>query len=87
MAVTDQSAVLDVLTDAIRSVSPKARQATITPSSLLLEELALDSLDLVAVILQVQDHFQVELDPDEIPEMRHVGDIVAGLAKQLRLAA
>jgi acyl carrier protein len=87
MAVAHESDVFEVITDSIRSVSPKARGATITVSSLLLEELALDSLDLVAVILRVQDHFQVELDPDEIPEMREVGDLVASLSKQLRVAA
>ena len=87
IAVTQQSDVIDVITEAIRSVSPKARQAAIAPSSLLLEELALDSLDLVAVILRVQDHYQVEIDPDEIPEMRDVADLVASLRKQLRVAA
>ena len=41
-------------------------RAAITPDSLLLEDLALDSLDLVAVVIQLQDQFQVEIDPDEI---------------------
>jgi acyl carrier protein len=87
MAVTYESDVFEVISEAIRSVSPAARQAAIAPSSLLLEELALDSLDLVAVILRLQDHYQVEIDPDEIPEMRHVADLVQSLNKQLRVAA
>jgi acyl carrier protein len=82
-----QADVLAIITDTIRSVSAKAREASITPSSLLLEDLALDSLDLVAVILRVQDHFQVEFDPDEIPNMRRVGDLVTGLSDRLRSAA
>jgi acyl carrier protein len=84
---TLQADALAVIADTIRSVSAKARDIEIAPSSLLLEELALDSLDLVAVILRVQDHFQVELDPDEIPNMRRVGDLVAGLTGRLRSAA
>jgi acyl carrier protein len=79
--------ILDTIADAIRTVSATARNAVITPNSLLLEELALDSLDLVAVILNLQDQFQVEIDPDEIPEMRDVADLAASFASQLRQAA
>ncbi len=88
--VTDGSNRPDILTaiaGAIRNVSARARDAAITSNSLLLEELALDSLDLVAVILQLQDDFQVEIDPDEIPNLRVVGDLAASLANQLRQAA
>jgi acyl carrier protein len=79
--------ILETIALAIRAVSARARCATITPSSLLLEELALDSLDLVAVILDLQDQFQVEIDPDEIPQLRTVADLANSLANQLRQAA
>ena len=79
--------ILETIADAIRAVSAKARSASITPDSLLLEELALDSLDLVAVILNLQDEFHVEIDPDEIPQLRTVADLAASLANQLRQAA
>ena len=82
-----QSDVIEVVIDAIRGVSPKARQVPITPDSLLLEELALDSLDLVAVILQIQDRFQVEIDPDEIPNLRSVEDLVTSVTNHLHAAA
>ncbi len=75
------------IAESIRSVSPKAKTATIRPESRLLEELALDSLDLVAVILQLQDQFNVEIDPDEIPQMQTVADLAASLARLLRQAA
>jgi acyl carrier protein len=79
--------LLETIGDAIRAVSAKARGAAITPDSLLLDELALDSLDLVAVILNLQDQFLVEIDPDEVPRLRTVADLAASLAKQLRQAA
>ena len=50
--------MISVVAEAIRSVSSKARDVPILPGSLLLEELALDSLDLVAVILEIQDRFR-----------------------------
>jgi len=87
MAGPPHSEVLAVITDAIRSVSARAREVAITPQSLLLEELSLDSLDLVAVILRLQDHFQVEIDPDEITTVRSVDDLAASVTKQLRAAA
>ncbi len=82
-----QADLNSVVIEAIRSVSPRARQMLIKPESLLLEELALDSLDLVAVILQIQDRFQVEIDPDEIPGLRSVEDLVASVTNLLRAAA
>ena len=82
-----QSGLLAVVIEAIRGVSPNARQMPVTPDSLLLEELALDSLDLVAVILQIQDRFQVEIDPDEIPSLRSVEDLVTSVTNHLHAAA
>ena len=82
-----QSGLIAFVIEAIRAVSPKARQIPITPDSLLLEELALDSLDLVAVILQIQDRFQVEIDPDEIPNLRCVEDLVTSVTNHLHAAA
>jgi acyl carrier protein len=79
--------VMGIISETIRSVSAKARSTTITPDSLLLEDLALDSLDLVAVILRLQDEFGVEIDPDEITTLRSVSDLVASLAKHMRAAA
>ncbi len=75
------------IAEAIRSVSAKARGTTISAHSLLLDDLALDSLDLVAVVIQLQDRFHVEIDPDEIPAILTVGDLAASLDRQVRSAA
>lgn len=75
------------IAEAIRSVSARARQVTITRQSLLLEDLALDSLDLVAVVVELQDRYDVEIDPDEITAIRTVGDLAESLERHLRLAA
>lgn len=82
-----QAEMISSIGDAIRSVSSRARQVSITPASLLLEDLGLDSLDLVAVIVEIQDRFQVEIDPDEIPNFRCVGDLVTSVKNQLQAAA
>lgn len=84
---SERNELMAVVVEAIRSVSAKARATPITPGSLLLEELALDSLDLVAVIVHIQDHFGVEIDPDEIPSLRTADDLVSSLKSQLQAAA
>ncbi len=79
--------LISVIAEAIRSVSPRARDVPILPGSLLLQELALDSLDLVAVILQLQDTFEVEIDPDEIPNLHTVNDLLVSVTHHLQAAA
>jgi acyl carrier protein len=71
----------------IHTVSAKARQAEITPQSLLLEELALDSLDLVRVVMLIEDRYQVSIDLDEIPKMKRVSDLMSIMSRELRSAA
>jgi acyl carrier protein len=87
MAGSQHADVLAVIAESIRSVSAKAREVTITSNSRLLEELALDSLDLVAVILRLQDHYEVEIDPDAISAVTRVGDLVNLVTEVLRSAA
>jgi acyl carrier protein len=79
--------LMNAIAEAIRSVSARAQEASISPSSLLLEDLALDSLDMVAVVIRIQDDFQVEIDPDEIRTLRTVGDLAASLNRHVRSAA
>ncbi len=73
--------------ETIRAVSAGARQAAIEPDSRLSEDLALDSLDLVAVLVELQDEFGVEIDPDEVSEFRRVADLVAALSAEVQTAA
>jgi acyl carrier protein len=75
------------IAEKIRAVSAKARQAAIEPQSRLSEDLALDSLDLVAVLVQLQDHFGIEIDLDEVPELRRVADLAATLSAGMPPAA
>lgn len=79
--------VTTALAEIIRGVSAKARGMTISADSRLLEDLALDSLDLVAVVIQIQDQFGVEIDPDEIPSLQTVGELAASLHRHVRSAA
>lgn len=86
-ACSSSSDVSAAIAETIRGVSARARGIAITTESRLLEDLALDSLDLVAVVIQLQDQFGVEIDPDEIPSIVTVGDLAASLHRHARSAA
>jgi acyl carrier protein len=79
--------LLGVVSEMIRSVSAKARDRVITAESLLLEELSLDSLDLVRVIMLMEDRYGVAIDLDEVPNMKCVSDLARTLGRELEAAA
>ena len=79
--------LFSVVVGLIRIVSRKARPMEITPRSLLLEELALDSLDLVRVIMLIEDRYHTAVDLDQIPKMKRVDDLTRILSRELRSAA
>jgi acyl carrier protein len=81
------SELLEIIIGMIRTVSAKAGQMEITPESILLDELELDSLDLVRVIMLIEDRYHVAIDLDEVPKMRQVRDLVLTLVRQSRSAA
>jgi acyl carrier protein len=79
--------LLPVVESLIHSVSAKAKEKQITPDTLLLEELALDSLDLVRVLMLIEDRYHVVIDLDEVPNMKRVHDLTSILNRELRSAA
>ena len=50
---------------------------SITPESLIVEDLGADSLDAIDIVMSVEDEFQIEVPDEAIEKMESVGDIVA----------
>jgi acyl carrier protein len=73
--------------EAIREVSASAREREIAPETRLLDDLGLDSLDLVGVILRVQEKFAIEIDLDEVPKLERVVDLADSLRRYVSRAA
>ena len=69
--------LLDVISQAIRSVSKRTQTMAITANSLLVEDLALDSLDLVGVLMRMEDHYDIKIELDEVANIRSVADLAA----------
>jgi len=82
-----QTEVIGVISSYVRTISEKAKATDIGADSLLLDELFLDSLDLVRVIMHLEDRYQVSIDLDEVADMKRVGDLAATVRKQLKHAA
>ena len=77
------AALLAELIRVVRTAAKVRPDAPITPDSRLVEDLGIDSLDLVHVSLQVGDHFGIDIDPDIVPAFHLVRDIAAYVAQHL----
>jgi acyl carrier protein len=75
--------LLGVVTGAIRSVSKRTQTLAITGESLLVEDLALDSLDLVGVLMKLEDHYNLKIELDDVPNLRTVANLEEHLEKLL----
>ena len=66
--------------DVIRKAAKIPARIAITPDTRLVEDLAIDSLDLVGLILHLQDQFDVVIEEDDVPNLCRVADLAAYLA-------
>jgi acyl carrier protein len=71
----------------VRQAAKVPPHVVITGESLLVEDLAIDSLDLVGVMLAIQDHFDIVIDDDVVPSLRRIVELAEYVAKTRGLAA
>jgi acyl carrier protein len=71
----------------VRQAAKVPPQVTIADESLLVEDLAIDSLDLVGVLLAVQDHFDIAIEDDVVPSLRRIVDLAEYVSRNRGLAA
>jgi len=81
------STLVNEVAGIVRQTAKVPPQVTITADSRLVEDLAIDSLDLVGVLLAVQDHFDIVIDDDVVPSLRRIVDLAETVAKDRGLAA
>ena len=49
---------------------------SITPDSLLVEDLGADSLDAIDIVMSVEDEFGIEIPDEDVENISTIGDIV-----------
>jgi acyl carrier protein len=69
--------LLDVISGAIRSVAKRTQTLAISADTMLVEDLALDSLDLVGVLMKLEDHYDIKIELDELPNIQTVAELGA----------
>lgn len=52
----------------------------------LIEDLRLDSIRLLTLAVEVENHFQICLDPEDDTTIETVGDLVAAVGRKLHVA-
>jgi acyl carrier protein len=84
--MTDATLVADVAT-AVRNAARIAPNVLITAESRLIEDLGIDSLDLVGVLLDLQDHFDIVIEDEDVASLRRVIDLTDYVARRRGTAA
>jgi acyl carrier protein len=82
----DSTLVAEVA-EVVRRAAKVPPHLSIEADSRLVEDLAIDSLDLVGVLLAVQDRFDIVIDDDVVPSLRRVVDLAETVARDRGLAA
>jgi acyl carrier protein len=81
------STLIAELTEVVRRSAKVAPTVLIQPESRLVEDLGIDSLDLVAVFVTIQDEYDVVIDDDDVPNLRRVVDLAAYVSRNRGSAA
>ena len=77
----------DEITEAVREIfqeTLKVEPDKLKPEASLKEDLKLDSLDMIEVVYEVEDRFDVQIPEERIKEITTFGQIVDGLHAALQ---
>jgi acyl carrier protein len=74
--------LIDEVAAIVRRAANIPQRVPIRAESSLCDDLRLDSLDIVAVVIQLQDHFEVVIDEDAVPNLGRVVDLASHVAER-----
>lgn len=69
--------IIAEIVELVRSKAKLAPTVIVQPDSRLVDDLGIDSLDLVGVFVEMQDIYGVVIEDDRIPTIRRVSDLTA----------
>jgi len=74
---------LKVLNFVVQILHPLTSHADISPTDHLIRDLALDSLDVMDALEQVEDEYGLVIPTDILPKLRTVGDLVKEVEQRM----
>jgi acyl carrier protein len=81
-AVSQRECLLADVCAIVRKSAKVPPNIKIDANSRLVEDLAIDSLDLIHLILQLQDHFEIVIEEDAVANLCRVADLAAYLSER-----
>ncbi len=82
-----ESALVAEVAEAVRNAAKIAPNVLITGESRLIDDLRIDSLDLVGVLLDLQDHFDIVIEDEDVASLARVVDLAEYIAGRRGIAA
>lgn len=73
--------MLEKLQEMIRTATGD-KELSITKDTVLLSDTGLSSYDLVQLVCEVEDEFDVEIPDKQIPKLKTVGDVMNYISEQ-----
>ncbi|WP_435005902.1 acyl carrier protein [Tundrisphaera lichenicola] len=83
----NESILMAQIVAAVRKVAKVPRDIPITPQTCLIDDLRIDSLDLFAVILEIQDRFDIIFEVEDLPRVHRVADLAEFVVNYRETAA
>src|SRR5262249_22136553 len=75
-AFVAESKLLEAIVSAIKAEAECTRKASIDANTRLVEDLGLDSIDIVGVTMRLEDRFHIRIDVEDIKHFRSVSDLM-----------
>ncbi len=75
------------MSDSVRTIARIPQDVAISADSRLVEDLGIDSLDLVSIVLTAQETYGVAIDEDDVAELRTMADLILYVERRRNAAA
>jgi acyl carrier protein len=82
-----EASLLGEVIAVVRSAGKLRPGVEVDAEKRLVDDLGIDSLDLVGVFLSIQDQYDVVIDDDDVPRLLRVADLAEYVAKNRTKAA
>jgi len=73
--------LVDEVIQIVRASGKVAAGVAVEPDNRLVDDLGIDSLDLVDLFLSIQDRYDVVIEDDDVPNLLKVSDLAEYVAK------